>query len=77
MKIRAEHATSIKRMMAAAPMLLWTACACASAATIVVRDIIERAGLRQRRVLTIPNPGLSPETPLARSELWYNQLQEK
>lgn len=40
-------------------------------------DIIERANLKQRRMLTIPNPGLSPETPLSRSELWYDPLHDK
>jgi hypothetical protein len=37
-------------------------------------DIIERAGLKNRRVLNIPNPSLSPKTPLSRGELWYNPL---
>jgi ABC-type amino acid transport substrate-binding protein len=36
--------------------------------------IIEQSGLRKRRVLSIPNPTLSPETPLSRSELWYDPL---
>ena len=38
--------------------------------------IIERAGLHNRRVLRLPNPDLSPETPLARKELWYDPLAE-
>lgn len=38
---------------------------------------IARANLRQRRVLTIPNPTLSPQTPLSRSELWYDPLNGK
>lgn len=38
---------------------------------------IEQAGLNHRRVLHIPNPALPPETPLARSELWYNPLSGK
>lgn len=41
------------------------------------RDIIERAGLKNRRVLNIPNPSLSPQTPLSRGELWYNPLTGK
>ncbi len=40
-------------------------------------QIIEQSGLRHRRVLNIPNPGLSPETPLSRSELWYDPLSDK
>jgi ABC-type amino acid transport substrate-binding protein len=39
--------------------------------------IIEQSGLRKRRVLTIRNPTLSPQTPLARSELWYDPLSGK
>jgi len=39
--------------------------------------IIERASLKQRRLLTIANPSLSPETPLSRSELWYDPLHDK
>jgi hypothetical protein len=35
---------------------------------------IARANLLHRRVLTIPNPTLSPQTPLSRSELWYVPL---
>lgn len=37
-------------------------------------DVIRQAGLKQRRVIEIPNPELPPETPLARKELWYNPL---
>lgn len=33
--------------------------------------LIKRSGLAQRRLFRIPNPTLPPETPLARSELWY------
>jgi hypothetical protein len=33
--------------------------------------MIKRSGLAQRRLFRIPNPTLPPETPLARSELWY------
>ncbi len=36
------------------------------------RKLLERTGASQRRVLTIPNPDLSPQTPLARKELWYD-----
>lgn len=36
--------------------------------------LIERAGLMSRRLFRIPNPYLSPETPLDRSELWYDPL---
>lgn len=35
---------------------------------------IAAANLRRRRVLTIPNPTLSRQTPLSRSELWYDPL---
>lgn len=38
---------------------------------------IAAANLRHRRVLTIPNPTLSPRTPLSRSELWYDPLNSK
>jgi len=33
--------------------------------------LIKRSGLALRRLFRIPNPSLPPETPLARSELWY------
>lgn len=33
--------------------------------------VIERCGLDQRRVLSLSHPGISPETPLNRPELWY------
>lgn len=36
--------------------------------------LIARAHLKTRRLLRIPNPYLSPETPLARKELWYDPL---
>ena len=39
--------------------------------------IIERAGLKGRRVLTLANPTLTPETPLQRRELWYEPLSGK
>ena len=35
---------------------------------------IEQADLPHRRVIRIDNPGLPPETPLSRGELWYNPL---
>lgn len=41
------------------------------------RGMINRAGLRQRRMIDIPNPTLAPETPLARKELWYKPLAGK
>jgi len=34
--------------------------------------LIRKAQLEQRRVISIPNPLLSPETPLARKELWFS-----
>lgn len=40
-------------------------------------SIIARAGLRQRRVLRIANPTLSPQTPLGRSELWFDPLRDR
>lgn len=33
--------------------------------------LIKRSGLAQRRLFRIANPDLPPQTPLARSELWY------
>ncbi|OWW22723.1 ABC transporter substrate-binding protein [Noviherbaspirillum denitrificans] len=39
--------------------------------------LIDRANLRNRRVFRIPNPHLSPETPLWRKELWYDPLGDK
>jgi ABC-type amino acid transport substrate-binding protein len=36
--------------------------------------LIDRAHLKSRRVFRIPNPYLSPETPLGRKELWYDPL---
>jgi len=33
--------------------------------------LIKRSALARRRLFRIPNPGLPPQTPLARSELWY------
>lgn len=34
------------------------------------RDMLDMAALGKRRVIELPNPGLPPETPLARKELW-------
>jgi hypothetical protein len=39
--------------------------------------MIERAHLKTRKLFRIPNPYLSPETPLARRELWYDALAGK
>jgi ABC-type amino acid transport substrate-binding protein len=39
--------------------------------------MIERAHLKSRRLFRIPNPYLSPETPLARRELWYDPLADR
>ncbi|MES3023227.1 MAG: hypothetical protein V4857_16805 [Pseudomonadota bacterium] len=39
--------------------------------------LIEKARLHTRRVITLPNPTLTPETPLARSELWFDPAREK
>jgi len=36
--------------------------------------VIRQTDLKQRRLIEIPNPELSPQTPLARKELWYNPL---
>ncbi len=40
-------------------------------------ESLKNAGLGKRRVLTLPNPTLTPETPLSRSELWFNPLTGK
>jgi ABC-type amino acid transport substrate-binding protein len=40
-------------------------------------ELIERNGLTKRRVISIPNPTLSRETPLGRSELWYDPQRGK
>lgn len=40
-------------------------------------DIITSAALRQRRVIKLANPRLTPQTPLARAELWFNPLTGK
>lgn len=38
---------------------------------------IKAGGLQRRRVLQVQNPYLTPETPLSRSELWFNPLTGK
>ena len=38
---------------------------------------LKSAGLGKRRVLALPNPTLTPETPLSRGELWFNPLTGK
>lgn len=38
------------------------------------KQIIDRADLPHRHLITIDNPGLSPQTPLSRSELWYRPV---
>jgi len=40
-------------------------------------ESIRAGGLQGRRVLQLHNPHLSPETPLSRSELWFNPLTGK
>ncbi|MFB9244846.1 hypothetical protein [Massilia antarctica] len=40
-------------------------------------DIIARAAMKQRRVIRLSNPRLTPETPLSRTELWFNPLTGK
>lgn len=39
--------------------------------------LIQRANLSQRRIFSIANPYLSPETPLERKELWYDALTDR
>jgi len=40
------------------------------------REPIERAlAMKSRRLFRIPNPTLSPQTPLNRTELWYDPTQ--
>jgi hypothetical protein len=39
--------------------------------------LIKRARLPQRRMFRIPNPDLSPQTPLDRRELWYDPVNGK
>jgi ABC-type amino acid transport substrate-binding protein len=40
-------------------------------------DIISSAALMQRRIIRLPNPRLTPQTPLARTELWFNPVSGK
>ncbi|NHZ91621.1 hypothetical protein F2P45_21805 [Massilia sp. CCM 8733] len=40
-------------------------------------DIIGRAAMTQRRVIRLPNPRLTPPTPLSRAELWFDPLTGK
>lgn len=40
-------------------------------------DIIATAAMKQRRVIKLANPRLTPETPLSRTELWFNPLSGK
>jgi len=40
-------------------------------------ESIKAGGLSHRRVLQLENPHLTPETPLSRSELWFNPLTGK
>lgn len=40
-------------------------------------ESIKAGALQNRRVLRIENPHLTPETPLSRSELWFNPLTGK
>lgn len=37
-----------------------------------VRDVIEKANMKNRRIFFIDNPILSKETPLDRAELWFD-----
>lgn len=39
--------------------------------------LIQQADLAHRHIIQIPNPRLSPETPLNRRELWYDPLTDK
>lgn len=40
-------------------------------------ESIRAGGLQNRRVLSLHNPHLTPETPLSRSELWFNPVTGK
>jgi hypothetical protein len=40
-------------------------------------ESIRSGALHKRRVLHLPNPHLTPETPLSRGELWFNPLTGK
>jgi len=38
----------------------------------LVRDVLRRANLQDRRAFFIDNPGMTPETPVDREELWLD-----
>ncbi len=40
-------------------------------------DLIKNTAMNKRRVLNLANPKLTPQTPLARGELWFNPLTGK
>lgn len=40
-------------------------------------EIIARAAMTQRRIIRLPNPRLTPPTPLSRAELWFDPLTGK
>ncbi|RFP10883.1 MULTISPECIES: ABC transporter substrate-binding protein [unclassified Duganella] len=40
-------------------------------------DLIKNTAMHKRRVINLANPKLTPQTPLARSELWFNPLTGK
>jgi hypothetical protein len=37
-----------------------------------IKETLKRAGLKNRKLFRLKNPLLTPETPLARKELWYS-----
>jgi hypothetical protein len=37
-----------------------------------VKDVMERANMKQRRVFYLENPTLHKDTPLDRAELWFD-----
>ncbi|WP_254441904.1 substrate-binding periplasmic protein [Duganella vulcania] len=39
-------------------------------------DLIKNTAMQKRRVIHLANPKLTPQTPLARGELWFNPLTE-
>ncbi|MQA20507.1 ABC transporter substrate-binding protein [Rugamonas rivuli] len=40
-------------------------------------DLIKNTAMHKRRVINLANPKLTPQTPLARGELWFNPLTGK
>lgn len=40
-------------------------------------DLIKTTAMHKRRVIHLANPNLTPQTPLARGELWFNPLTGK